>query len=233
VAGLDAGAAVTGPHVVITGAARGIGHELARQYLRAGWDVTVGVRRPDALDLPPEIARDALDLEDPAAIEAFAARIRSPVDVLVNNAGLFGPRPQTIADVDAAVWSRVLMVNTIAPVLLARALLEPIAASERRVIATLTSRMGSFHENTTGGIAMYRSSKAALNMAMQCLAFEVTERGVGVLLVHPGWVRTAMGTTAADLDVQESATGVRAVIDAFRPSEGLAFRAWDGRDIPW
>lgn len=221
------------PHVVVTGAARGIGHELARQYLAAGWNVTVGVRRPQALDLPAEIARDTLDLEDPAAIEAFAARMTAPVDVLVNNAGLFGPRPQTIADLDAATWSRIVMVNTIAPVLLARALLDPIAASERRVIATLTSRMGSFHENTTGGMAMYRSSKAALNMAMQCLAFEVTARDIGVLLVHPGWVRTAMGTDAAHLDVQQSATGVRAVIDAFEPSEGLAFRAWDGRDIRW
>jgi len=224
---------LTAPHVVVTGAARGIGHELARQYLEAGWNVTVGVRRPDALDLPADIAREPLELEDPAAVETFAARITSPVDVLVNNAGLFGPRPQTIADVDAAVWSRLFMVNAIAPVLLARALLDRIAASERRVVATLTSRMGSFHENTTGGITMYRASKAALNMAMQCLAFEATERGVGVLLVHPGWVRTAMGTDAADLDVHASATGVRAVIDAFQPSEGLAFRAWDGRDIPW
>jgi len=224
---------VTPPHVVVTGAGRGIGHELARQYLDAGWNVTVGVRRPETLDLPAAIARDALDLEDPGAIEAFAARITSPVDLLVNNAGLFGPRPRTIAEVDAEVWSRVVMVNTIAPILLARALLDRIAASERRVIATLTSRMGSFHENTTGGVPMYRSSKAALNMAMQCLAFEVNARGVGVLLVHPGWVRTAMGTAAADLDVEESAAGVRAVIDAFKTSEGLAFRAWDGRDIPW
>jgi NAD(P)-dependent dehydrogenase (short-subunit alcohol dehydrogenase family) len=224
---------MTARHVVVTGAGRGIGHELARQYLAAGWRVTVGARRPETLDLPPAVARHPLDVEDPEAIAAFAAAVAEPIDVLVNNAGLFGPRPQTTADVDADLWRRIFTVNTIAPVLLARALLEHVAASERRVLATITSRMGSFAANTDGAAPMYRASKAAVNMAMQCLALEVAARGVGVLLVHPGWVRTAMGTAAADLDVRESAAGVRAVVDGFAASEGLAFRAWDGRDLPW
>jgi NAD(P)-dependent dehydrogenase (short-subunit alcohol dehydrogenase family) len=224
---------LTSPHVVVTGAGRGIGAELARQYLAAGWAVTVGVRRPGEVDLPPAIARHPLDLEDDAAVAAFAERIQRPIDVLVNNAGLFGPRPQHLADVDSRIWSRIFRVNTIAPVLLARALVDRVAAGERRVLATITSRMGSFAENTSGGILMYRASKAAVNMAMQSLAFEVEDRGIGVLLVHPGWVRTAMGTDAADLTVERSASGVRAVIDRFDASERLAFRAWDGRDIRW
>ena len=224
---------MTPPHVVVTGAGRGIGAELARQYLAEGWAVTVGVRRPDAVELPVAIARHPLDVEDDAAIAAFAERIQRPVDVLVNNAGLFGPRPQHLADVDAEIWSRMFRVNAIAPVLLARALIERVAAGERRVLATITSRMGSFAENTSGGILMYRSSKAAVNMAMQSLAVEVADRGIGVLLVHPGWVRTAMGTDAADLAVEESASGVRTVIDGFHAGERLAFRAWDGRAIPW
>jgi NAD(P)-dependent dehydrogenase (short-subunit alcohol dehydrogenase family) len=224
---------LTPPHVVVTGAGRGIGAELARRYLAAGWAVTVGVRRPGAVDLPAAIARHPLDLEDDAAIAAFAERIQRPVDVLINNAGLFGPRPQPLAAVDAEIWSRIFRVNTIAPVLLARALVDRVGASERRVLATITSRMGSFAENTSGGILMYRSSKAAVNMAMQSLAFEVEDRGIGVLLVHPGWVRTAMGTDAADLGVEDSAAGVHAVIDGFHAGERLAFRAWDGREIPW
>jgi NAD(P)-dependent dehydrogenase (short-subunit alcohol dehydrogenase family) len=224
---------LTPPHVVVTGAGRGIGAELARQYLAAGWAVTVGVRRSGAVDLPSAIVRHPLDVEDDAAITTFAERIQRPVDVLVNNAGLFGPRPQHLADVDTDIWGRIFRVNTIAPMLLARALLDRVAAGERRVLATITSRMGSFAENTSGGIVMYRASKAALNMAMQSLAFEVEARGIGVLLVHPGWVRTAMGTDAADLAVEDSAAGVRTVIDGFHADERLAFRAWDGRDIPW
>ncbi len=220
-------------HVVITGASRGIGRELARRYAEAGAEVTVGLRRPEAVDLPASVVRHPLDVEDAAGIDAFARRIDRPVDVLVNNAGLFGPRPQTTADAEPALWGRIFQVNAVAPVLVARALLEQVAASERRVVATVTSRMGSFAENTNGAAPMYRSSKAAVNMAMQCLAFEVAERGIGVLLLHPGWVRTAMGTDAADLGVDESARGLHAVIDAFDPAEGLAFRAWDGRDIPW
>lgn len=225
--------AVNSPHVVVTGASRGIGRELACRYAADGWRVTVGERRPDAGEPIPATERLALDLEDPASIEAFAARIERPVDVLINNAGVFGPRPQNLAEVDAAIWGRLFQVNTIAPVLLARALLERVAASERRIVATLTSRMGSLGDNTTGGIPMYRASKAAVNMAMQCFAHEVAERGIGVLLVHPGWVRTEMGTAAAELDVATSVGGVRAVIDAFDAAEKLAFRAWDGRDIPW
>ena len=221
------------PHVVITGATRGIGRELAGQYVAAGWTVTVGARHPDAVDLPRPARRLALDVEDRASIDAFAAAIDAPVDVLVNNAGLFGPRPQTTADVDPALWGRIFQVNCVAPVLVARALLDRVAASERRVLATVTSRMGSFAENTNGAAPMYRASKSAVNMAMQCLAVEVAARGVGVLLLHPGWVRTAMGTDAADLDVVESARGLRAVVDAFDPAERLAFRAWDGRDLPW
>ncbi len=221
------------PHIVITGANRGIGRELVRQYAADGWTVTAAVRARIGADLPAGIRVRTLDLAAPETFAAFARDLAEPVDVLVNNAGVFGPRPQSTADVTAEGWAEVFRVNTIGPLLLTRALLDRVAASDQRKLVTLTSRMGSLTENGDGSAPMYRSSKAAVNMAMQCLSFEVAPRGLGVLLVHPGWVRTAMGTDAAAMDVTESAAGARRVIAAFEPAERLAFRAWDGRDIPW
>ncbi len=174
-----------------------------------------------------------LDLAAPETFETFAAGITAPIDVLINNAGIFGPKPHTIADVGPALFERILRVNTLGPVLLARALLDRVAASEGKKLVTMTSRMGSFGANTSGSAPMYRASKAAVNMLMQCLSIEVAPRGVGVLLLHPGWVRTTMGGEQADLNVADSALGIRRVIDGFDPTERLALRAWDGRDLPW
>ncbi len=221
------------PHVVITGASRGLGRELACRYATSGWSVTAAVRDPARVELPGQIDVRRLDVNQPRSFAMFAAGIERPIDVLINNAGVFGPRPQKIADIDPETWVAILTANTIGPVLLTRALVGHVAAGTHKKLVTITSRMGSLGENSSGSAPMYRSSKAAVNMAMQCLSFEVATRGLGVLLVHPGWVRTAMGTAEADLDVGESAAGVRAVIDAFDPSERLGFRAWDGRDIAW
>lgn len=220
------------PHVLITGANRGIGQELTTRYAADGWTVTACARSRDVA-MPEGVRLRSLDLAAPESFAGFAREIDAPIDVLINNAGVFGPRPQTTADIDAELWSDVFRVNTIGPVLLARALLDHVAAGTQKKLVTITSRMGSLAENTSGAAPMYRASKAAVNMAMQCLSFEVAPRGLGVLLVHPGWVRTAMGTADAELDVAASAAGIRRVIADFDPATRLDFRAWDGRPIPW
>lgn len=221
------------PHVLITGASRGIGRELARQYAAAGWRVTATVRDPKSAVLPDGIDVRVLDVDAPETFAAFAAGITAPIDVLVNNAGVFGPRPQTTADLDPELFTSIIRVNAVAPVLLARALLDRVVEGDQKKLVTITSRMGSLGENSDASAPMYRASKSAVNMLMQCLSMELAPDGPGVLLVHPGWVRTDMGTAEATIDVDESVTGIRHVIDAFDPKERLAFRAWDGRTVAW
>ncbi len=222
------------PHVLITGAGRGIGLELATRYATAGWQVTATVRdRARAAALPDGVQAVELDVADDAAVAGLADAVTTPIDVLINNAGIYGTKPQTMADVDAAAWLDVFRVNAIAPFLLSRTLLQHLRAGSGKTIVTITSRMGSLSENDTGNAPMYRSSKAAVNMAMQCLSYEVAADGLGVLLVHPGWVRTDMGTASARLSTAESVTGIMALIEAFDPATRLAFRAWDGREIAW
>lgn len=221
------------PHVLITGTSRGIGRAFVEQYAAAGWQVTATVRTEPQAPIAANVDLRRLDVAAPQTFADFARRIDRPIDVLINNAGRFGPRPQTSADVTPELFAEVMTVNALAPLLLTRALLAQLRAGTAKKLVTITSRMGAFSENANGSAPAYRASKAALNMLMRSLSFEVGPQGLGVLLLHPGWVRTDMGTDAADLDVEASVTGMRAVIDAFDPAEQVAFRNWDGRAIAW
>jgi NAD(P)-dependent dehydrogenase (short-subunit alcohol dehydrogenase family) len=108
-----------------------------------------------------------------------------------------------------------------------------IARSERRMVITITSGMGSLTDNTSGGSIAYRSSKAAVNMVMRSAAIDLAPRGITCVLVNPGWVRTAMGGPKAPLSPQESVTAMRRLIDTFGPNQSGKFYTYDGREYPW
>lgn len=226
---------------MITGANRGIGLALAMALLRRGDHVVAAARNPWGGALA-ELASEHMgsltlleldvtsDDSVAAAREVLAGR---SLDVLVNNAGIHGPRGTDSAlAMDFEAWRAVFEVNVYGPLRVAQAFLPNIEAGAGRKIATITSRMGSIGLNPSGSLA-YRSSKAAVNMAMVVFGNAVRERDVSVLLFHPGWVRTDMGGGAADIAPDESATGLIATIDTSGMAETNSFRTWQGEAIPW
>lgn len=225
-------------NVLITGAGRGIGLEFARQYAETGWHVHATCREPknasELLTLPGEVTVHKLDVTHPKQIGHLVRELEDvPIDLLINNAGVIGPRERGFGDLDYGAWEDVLRVNTLAPIRIAEAFIDNILASERKLIVSLSSVYGSIGSNNSGGSYLYRSSKAALNAAMRSLAIDLRDEGVTVVVFHPGWVRTDMGGPNASLSPQDSVAGMKALIDLLKPSQSGRFYGYDGAEIPW
>ena len=229
--------------ILITGTSRGIGLELARQYAAdPGWRVFAACRKPGGGDELARIASGSsgrltvhkLDVASAEDIEVLAAALHDqPLDLLVNNAGVAGEFAEGFAGLDEQTWLNVLRVNTIAPARIAAALLEQIAASRRKVIATISSRMGSISDADSGGYYAYRSSKAAVNMVMKNMAVDLRGRGITVVALSPGWVRTDMGSQRAPLSPAESVGGLRKILESVTLKDSGKFFSHDGPEIPW
>jgi len=217
------------PTVLITGGNRGIGLEFASQYLADGWEVIATARQSspelDALDVPVE----PLDLADPEAVAAFPSRVEASLDLFIANAGTSQPMNTQGAD-NAREWQSMMMVNAIAPYQLGKALLPRIAQGGKMV--AISSGMGSIAENS-GGWVPYRTSKAALNMAWNSLALEAKPRGVTAVVLSPGWVKTRMGGTGAEISAEESVRDMRALIDRLAIADTGKFLRRSGSEIAW
>ncbi|MDH3588391.1 MAG: SDR family oxidoreductase, partial [Gammaproteobacteria bacterium] len=219
-------------HVVITGANRGIGLRLASSYLKDGHRVFAGCRKPETASDLARLAQDSdgrlsihpLDVSDETQRTAFVESLAgTPVDVLINNAGVYPHKGLTFGQLDERSWLHSLHVNTVAPMMMAQSLLSNIADSRRKLIASVTSKMGSLADNTSGGSYAYRASKTALNMAMKSLAIDLRDRGISVILLHPGWVQTDMGGPSGLISTDESVSQLRAVLDAAGPEQSGSF----------
>lgn len=225
--------------LLITGGARGIGRELVKQALEKGHDVIASVRAgaEAALDdlkasAGGRLAVLTLDVSDPASIRAAAAAFDRPVDILINNAGIIGPLPQSTLDMDFDGFAQTLDVNTLGPLRIIHAFLKNVRKGDNPRIVTISSKMGSMAFQSSDRIA-YRASKAAVNKVMQGLATDLREDGITVISMHPGWVRTDMGGSSADLAVEESAAGILKVATGLTPAQSGSFINYDGTDIPW
>ncbi len=229
------------PTVLVTGASRGLGLELARQYAAAGYRVIAACRRPDAAGdlaaLGRRVEVHRLDVRDAVQINALAKELAgTPLDLLISNAGVYGPRGLALGALDYDAWEEVLRVNLLGAIRVTEALIENVAAGRDGrggTLAFLSSRMGSIGANAAGGEYAYRTSKAALNAAVKCLAIDLAPRGIVAVALHPGWVRTDMGGPDAELDVPESVAGLRRVIDGLEAADSGRFLNYDGSEIPW
>jgi NAD(P)-dependent dehydrogenase (short-subunit alcohol dehydrogenase family) len=230
------------PSVLITGANRGLGFEFAKQYSADGWQVYAACRDPVAASELCQLAEDsgerlrilAIDVTDAGSVKAAAAELDGQaIDVLLNNSGIIGPHGQTIGNIDYDAWAKVLDVNTMGPMRVAEAFVEHVARSERKLIITLTSGMGSLADNTSGGSIAYRSSKAAVNMVMRSLAIDLASRGITCVVVNPGWVQTDMGGANATLTPADSVTALRGLIETLGPAQSGRFFNHDGREYAW
>lgn len=230
------------PSILITGANRGIGLEFAAQYLSDGWQVLAACREPETAGGLRRLAEAAggalsvhrLEVTDQKSIARLAGQLaRQPIDVLLNNAGVSGREASNFGTTPTPAWLDTLAVNAIAPLHMAEAFLGQVQKSDRKIIATISSRMGSIGENNDGSSYAYRSSKAAVNAVMKTLSNELKDKGVTVVMLHPGWVRTDMGGAEAPLSVQESVTGLRQVIERLTPARNGSFLNYDGTGIAW
>ncbi|MDB5364878.1 MAG: csgA [Rhodospirillales bacterium] len=222
------------PTILVTGANRGLGLEFARQYAAEGWRVIAGCRDPKTAsalhDL--EVEPFALDVADPASIKAAAARLDGTrLDLLLHNAGVLEGWGKSLTETTRDEFERVLRVNLLGPFDLTRALLPCLREGSR--IAIMSSGMGSMTKIGSGGFYAYRTSKAAVNMLGTCLAHEFADRGVAVVLLHPGWVHTEMGGKDAPLDPEGSVRGLRLRIEETTLGNSGRFVAWDGEGLPW
>lgn len=225
--------------VLITGCNRGLGLEFVKQYATQGWRVLACCRNPDQADALQALAKQyaqirvlALDVANFEQITTLAASLQyEKIDLLINNAGIY-PHSD-FEEADPGAWLEAYKVNSIAPFKMATAFTSHVAASRLKKIATLTSKMGSIDDNTSGGSYIYRTSKVAANMVMKSLSIDLKPRGIAVVTLHPGWVLTDMGGADALIDTQASVTGMRKVIENLSLANSGQFIAYDGKPIAW
>jgi NAD(P)-dependent dehydrogenase (short-subunit alcohol dehydrogenase family) len=218
--------------ILITGAGRGLGYELARQYVADGWRV-IGTLRTAQAKLPAHVERQVADVTDRKQIAALAKALRGmALDVLFCNAGISGKRGMALGSFDYESWEEVLRVNLLGAAAVAEALLPNLLAGERKLIAMMSSRLGSIAE-ASGMTLPYATSKAALNMLVKGLAAQLGPKGMTVVALSPGWVRTDMGGASAPLAPETSVAGLRQVIAGLTPRDSGKFLSHDGSPIPW
>ena len=221
--------------VLVTGANRGLGLEFARQYKEAGWQVIGTARNPDAAEELTALGARVmqLDVASQESIDNLAAALGDePIDLLINNAGIF-PRVGKIEEIDFEDYQRTLVVNTIGPVRVTRALLPNLRQGKLKIIAGLSSNLGSIAENERGNFYGYRESKAALNMFTKTLAAELGPEGFTCVVLTPGWVQTDMGGPSAPLQPADSIAGMKAVLDKVTPADNGTFWSYNGSQMPW
>ena len=223
--------------VLVTGASRGIGSELVKQYSANGAEVIACVRdtaaAPGLEGVNGNVRILQMDTGSPDSIAAAAAEVGDQaLDVVINNAGYVGGAKQGIDDVDLDEWHRTLDINTIGPLLIARAFKANLAASGDGKLMNVTSQLAA-STWPFGGMLIYSSTKAALSKVAQILALDWKEDPITVALVHPGWVRTDMGGPNAEISAEESASGIRDLIAGMTKADSGKFYKWNGDIHPW
>ena len=226
----------------LTGANRGIGLAIVAEALNRDYHVFAGCRQPETATKlqslhtshPQRLTLIPIDVTDDASIQAAATAVAEQVqavDVLINNAGVF-PRGERIGNLDARTMLHAFHVNSVGPMMVVQQFLPLLRASRETKILNITSKLGSITQ-PTGSYYSYNSSKAALNMLTRILASELRPAGILAVVVHPGWVQTDMGGSAAPLRPHQSARGILNLAESLTLDDAGEFFTWDGRKHPW
>lgn len=232
---------MTGQTILITGANRGIGLELAGQFAADGWNVIACCRNPAEAALLQQLCErfssieiHPLEVTDYEQMADLASQLsHRSIDILLSNAGIYGPKGVGFGDVAATDWRQVLEVNTIAPMMLVQAFVEQVAASQQKLVAVISSKVGSIADNGSGGSYLYRSSKTAVNQVVKSLSIDLAGRGIAVISLHPGWVKTDMGGPAAEISTDESVSGLKGILQSAGSAQSGQFIEYNGEQIPW
>ena len=217
---------------LITGCGRGIGLAITRALLARGDRVIGSVRGGQAPVSHPNFKQLTFDVRDEAAVKTAADDVDEAIDVVINNAGIMGPRTDSALEMDFDGFADVLAINVLGPLRVTHAFLPHLRRANASKTMAISSQLGSMSYPGSDRIA-YRTSKAALNKMMQGVALDLAKEGIAVVVVHPGWVRTDMGGASGDLEVTESATGLIGVLDALTIETSGRFLNWDGTERPW
>lgn len=238
--------------VFITGASRGLGLEFARQYAADGWNVIASCRAPQKAEAlkalaktHPSLTIEMLDVTDDKDITVLASKLKNkPIHLLINGAGIFsgaGPhitaknddKTQTFGSIDSTGWMKVLRTNAIGPIMVSQAFQQNLALAPGAKLAMISSRMGSLDSITRPGDIAYRTSKVALNAAMKSIALNLKEQGICVCSLHPGWVKTDMGSPEAPVEISESVAKMRQVLAKLTPENSGTFISYERKVLPW
>lgn len=233
--------------VLVTGANRGLGLEFVRQYAADGWSVLATARDLEKaqelkrrVEQHRTVSAHVLDIADDGSIEELVDQLDGKtIDVVIHNSGIYPQKGQKFGEIDYDGWSEALETNLYGPMRLTEALVENVAASERKQIAAISSSMASLRAVQGGSVAtagvayQYRTSKTGLNMAMSILAKELAPRGISVVMIDPGWVKTDMGGPNAQLTPEQSIAGIRKVLAGDPMEISGKFIGYDGVVRPW
>ena len=225
--------------VLVTGANRGLGYEFVKQYSENKFDVFACCRNVNEAKKLKELAEISenikiyeLDVGNVKTIQNLSKQLQNEkIDVLINNAGIY--RSSTIGNINYEEWIESFKVNTIAPYQIVENFLEQIINSDLKKIVSITSKMGSIDDNTSGGSYIYRSSKTALNSMMRSLTHDLKNQGVATLTLHPGWVRTDMGGPGGWINSIESVQGMIKQIDKLTIDDSGKYLDYAGKTINW
>ena len=229
-------------NILITGANRGIGLEMVKYAIQQGWRVFACCRNPNNAEGLFNIAKlsngqisvHIADMQELSTLQALSYELRNdPIDILINNAGIYGSDKNTFGSVDAASWLQTFQVNSIAPLKMVEAFSEQLFMGKRKLVACMSSKMGSMADNGYGASYIYRSSKAALNAVVKSLSIDLKEQGIISVALHPGWVKTDMGGTNAEITTQECVEQIFKNLSELTIDDSGRFIDIDGSDIPW
>ena len=223
-------------NILITGANRGIGLKFA-EILSANNNIYATARditNADDLEKFGNTELLELDLLDKDSIKSFCSELKDiPLDMIINNAGIFQDEQMEETILDPELWLDEIMINAIGPVVLSQKLKENIMSGNDKKIIFISSQMGSIDDNYSGGYYFYRTSKSALNSAAKSLSIDWKADGISVLMLHPGWVRTDMGGSNAKLDIDTSVSKMLDVINSLDMGKTGTFLNYEGKKLEW
>ena len=223
--------------IVITGANRGIGLEFVKQYAQEGAEIYALCRSPEEAaelkSIQGDIHIHKVDVTHESECQRFADELGDKsIDILINNAGVYGGDRQSLSNLDFDKFHATLETNLFGPLYMTTALYKNVKDSGNGKIITISSKMGSIGDSS-GGMAIYRTSKTAINMAMHALSSEAANDNIIFLNLHPGWVQTDMGGEQAPTTPPESVEGLRKVIAHAGMEQSGHFYDFQGNELPW
>jgi NAD(P)-dependent dehydrogenase (short-subunit alcohol dehydrogenase family) len=229
-------------NILITGANRGIGLEMVKYSMQQGWRVFACCRNPHNADSLFNIAQlsngqisvHIADMQELSTLQALSYELRhDPIDMLINNAGIYGSDKNKFGAVDVESWLQSFQVNCIAPLKMVEAFAEQLLMGKGKLVACMSSKMASMADNGSGNSYIYRSSKAALNAVVKSLSIDLKEQGIISVALHPGWVKTEMGGANAEITARECVEQLFAHLSSLTLDDSGRFIDIDGSDIPW